>query len=320
MTNPSDIVKQKIDLALIHLKANPYDMFLGEKDQTQFFQKLIHYPGLVFSGDIYSGSHQAYFSSLILKHISSPQDLFFILDPLEDNKYNPQIFNRTNIVKLNSNPSYVENVIDLCHNEMKERKKKFNKYNIVNIEEYNRKFPPLATTFIVFENFNYILELIDYQRQSDNVATWASKLKEISRSGRAFGVYLIFLSSKTINPPDKIQLPPSLYPGISNSLVFQGNDYIRKTQDIVGKINEVLDTTFFRIEEELGNDLLKAHKDTSYFSYLLTIKAQGLKDIKADPKNLKDFANYSRITMSDEAEAQIDEDFMDYIDKAPKPE
>ena len=190
----------------------------------------VNQPGALYIGGMGSGkSIAARFTILTRLFSNSEHDLYVLVDPVKAmSDYACMFPLKDNVVTALSSPAKVVPVIDMVHAEMMERKDEFAKENANSIYSYEdaiRKKDPnfkLARIFLCMEEFHSIpnSEYVKFSYKCDTPGTTASKLKDISRIGRSYGITMI-AATQRCTPDD---FPSTLKPGITMLMAFRVNN------------------------------------------------------------------------------------------------
>lgn len=313
------------------LKLNPTSIYLGTKeDNSHYLKNYLHSPGALFVGSMGSGKSVAAFSSIFLKSLASPNDLFFIIDPLKGATDFIPLFGRKNVIPLLNDDRYIKGVIEFCLLEIKERRNQFSQAQVSNISDWNNSqtnsLDPLANIFLVFESAHCITSSLNYSVDENNPNTTAGKLKTLSRIGRSYGIYITFIN-QIVNASS---LPASLKTGIGNNLAFRCSSAealflnLPHAQDLLieDRGKAAIDgggfVKFLYLSSDLCKELLNLYPDTQLHSKLLGIKTNGLSELKSDPNKILQPSYYSILTMLDQAAVEEDIEFWDFITNGPK--
>jgi hypothetical protein len=187
-------------------------------------------PGALYIGGMGSGkSIAARFTMLTRLFSNSEQDIYILVDALKGMTDYACVFPlKENVATALNDPAKIIPVIDMLHSEMMERKNAFSKVNAPNIYAYEKiiqqKDPNyrLARIFLFVEEFHAIpnSEQIKFSYKVDTPGTTAYKLKEITATGRSYGITLTAMSQRA-TPDD---FPSTLKRGITQLMAFRVNN------------------------------------------------------------------------------------------------
>ena len=223
----------------------------GISDQERGFHSLdpVKQPGALYCGGMGSGKSIAMRFTVGTHLATNSENTFYILvdtlkgmtdyvmlfkdktddfgNVLEENPF------KKNVVAAVNDSSKIVPVIDMVHAECMDRKEEFSRVGANNIYSYDKimkekaaesgeEFNGLARIMVCIEEFHAIPNSpqVKFAMRVDQQGSVASKLKELMRVGRSYGIIFMFATQRATSE----DVPSQLKPGLSMMMAFRMNN------------------------------------------------------------------------------------------------
>jgi hypothetical protein len=219
----------------------------GISDSEKGFHYLdpVMQPGALFCGGMGSGKSIAMRFTVATHIATNSENTFYILvDTLKGMNDYVQLFKdetddfgniikenpyKRNVVAAINDSAKIVPVIDMVYEECMARKEEFSNVGANNIYSYDsimkdkdKDFKGIARMMICIEEFHAIPNSpqVRFAMKVDQQGSIASKLKELMRVGRSYGICFMFATQRATSE----DVPSQLKPGLSMMMAFRMNN------------------------------------------------------------------------------------------------
>lgn len=219
---------------------------ISDKDKGFYVIDPIMRPGALYCGGMGSGKSIAMRFTVVTHMVANSHNTFYILvDTLKGMTDYVQLFQdeiddfgvvikenpyKKNVVAAVNDSAKIVPVIDMVYEECMARKDEFSRVGANNVYSYdklirekdNPNYKGIARIMICIEEFHAIPNSpqVKFGMKVDQKGSIASKMKDLMRIGRSYGIFFMLASQRATSE----DIPSQLKPGLSTMMAFRMNN------------------------------------------------------------------------------------------------